>query len=1294
MAPDGVPIPNQAASGGESERPTAAGSGSGGPADQANPSAQDNSGAGNSSSTTQNPRLRKRTKTGCLTCRKRRIKCGEERPICNNCVKSRRTCEGYNPRIVFRPPMSDWPMDAGPTSTIPYHTAMMPGARPPYNAPHSAMQQPMTPLTPLRPRPTEYDYGAYNQAQQPRPQEPLSAGPFHGGAANRGDQQYAQQYSQHQVPHTPAGQPGYPQQVATPYAPQYPGQEQYFRPEQQHGMLHGQQQHQQPRHQHQNPTQQPQQVPQQQYTPITPGFAAQAFDQGAQSSSQAPQSRHPTASQPIPPSAQHQYPQQAQEPFQYGSSNVASQQHSGSSASEWATDPKTMAENLQAQYTRVDIPHQPIMDEKPPIYSAVDEKPTFQPLPENQGFLLTQSFFPGNVSPTQDLHDAAVEGVDDDYYDVLDEEMEDQEPLFPQARDGRKDISMMLAVHREHGSDTTIRRFDQFIQEGMLDHYRAEFHANPLKNPKTARVFIHFIHATGPSLSIYDRRSRNPGALFSEGPVPPSLQSLWSYTLPLKALHNQGLLHAMLALASLHIARLQGAADTPSFQHYAFALKRIHAAVGGTRKRRHNVTTLAASLLLGFYEVMTGDHMSWSRHLAGAKQLLVEIDYVGMTKRFRQTQALGADRQAKEQQGALMTQRGPMPPPPKLPGDDRVNEGLVSEIIGREVDYDRRGHVEESGHRSSFSGGYGGNPGEEPLDTQEFEIYQDLFWWYCRHDAFQSIVSGNRLLMSYDRWSDCPPRGPIGKPDAVYATNDYLLLLIGRVAEFSARDRRRKLRVMKANGGSWRPWPGFPHAPPAGFPQGQQSSGPPRGPGAPVAGPSPSDPPPGFGQFGPGGPPFGQQSPYGQPSAGTGMGMGMGGPPPGQMPFGGGTSPHSPFGPQMGGAMPPQGYGPQGGGQSSPQTPGGMPFGQGMGQGHGMPPQMGQQHVQGGIQMPPQGGLGGFGGPLGGPPSMAGPPGMGGPPAMGVPPGMGGAPGMGGPPKPPQMPDFLGMAPTGSRVRMPSSYGPSDGGQSPLDSPSEPDSDLTAQTEAAEREWLELKQVLNNFASYLGSAYQPLPADIVQRIQSPFGDALQYRGYDIGVIWAMYHTTQIIHARSHPAMPAAAMMAAGIAARWTAPNATEIGRISAGIVPTPAGTPLSPSLGAALNETTMALFFAGVQLVDQAQRAWTVHRLRDIGKRTGWATAALIAHGCENAWERAGQAGRGPPYTRIRDEKSTDDRLAGKIDDAAHGWKPPQDPSDRRFVHIYPGTRVHWAMGLLSLEEDMKKMAEQDKGDD
>lgn len=48
---------------------------------------------------------RKRVKSGCLTCRRRRIKCGEERPSCDNCAKSKRNCEGYTPSIILKDPL-------------------------------------------------------------------------------------------------------------------------------------------------------------------------------------------------------------------------------------------------------------------------------------------------------------------------------------------------------------------------------------------------------------------------------------------------------------------------------------------------------------------------------------------------------------------------------------------------------------------------------------------------------------------------------------------------------------------------------------------------------------------------------------------------------------------------------------------------------------------------------------------------------------------------------------------------------------------------------------------------------------------------------------------------------------------------------------------------------------------------------------------------------------------------------------------------------------------------------------
>lgn len=73
---------------------------------------------------------RKRTKTGCLSefsqpacsaitanglsaCRRRRIKCGEERPTCKNCVKSKRNCEGYTPRVIFKDPLGAYRPSGG-----------------------------------------------------------------------------------------------------------------------------------------------------------------------------------------------------------------------------------------------------------------------------------------------------------------------------------------------------------------------------------------------------------------------------------------------------------------------------------------------------------------------------------------------------------------------------------------------------------------------------------------------------------------------------------------------------------------------------------------------------------------------------------------------------------------------------------------------------------------------------------------------------------------------------------------------------------------------------------------------------------------------------------------------------------------------------------------------------------------------------------------------------------------------------------------------------------------------------
>ena len=115
--------------------------------------AGDVSPTGNGSGSTVTTKMRKRTKTGCLTCRKRRIKCGEERPTCANCIKSKRQCEGYNQRVVFKPPIGDWPNHPGVVSTIQYHTSMLPGARNTQHRQSTGQAREHAPA-PLQPRPS------------------------------------------------------------------------------------------------------------------------------------------------------------------------------------------------------------------------------------------------------------------------------------------------------------------------------------------------------------------------------------------------------------------------------------------------------------------------------------------------------------------------------------------------------------------------------------------------------------------------------------------------------------------------------------------------------------------------------------------------------------------------------------------------------------------------------------------------------------------------------------------------------------------------------------------------------------------------------------------------------------------------------------------------------------------------------------------------------------------------------------------------------------------------------------
>lgn len=329
-----------------------------------------------------------------------------------------------------------------------------------------------------------------------------------------------------------------------------------------------------------------------------------------------------------------------------------------------------------------------------------------------------------------------VEDEAEDYFDVeSDEEIVDQTQT-----EGFNQLSLIMASANQ--DDGSLRSFTTHLNEpNILATYYPTLGSSPLNNPKTARIFAHFIHSTGPSLSIFERHPTDSSIDLGSS-VPPVQQGLWTYTLPLKALEHPALLQAILAVSSLHIAYLQGVSNTVSLKHYHYALKRIGRAVG-LPLRRKQMGTLAATELLAYYEVISADHSKWNSHVAGTAHLIKEIDFAGTTRDLR------AYRRTIHEQRRLMGWSNPMYYPvfgtdgteddPFAEKEGSVNEELIGSLLGRAVNYDEFGLVDADrtrSPRSHFS----------PRDIEDFRIQCDLYWWFTKQDVFHSLVSGEKLL--------------------------------------------------------------------------------------------------------------------------------------------------------------------------------------------------------------------------------------------------------------------------------------------------------------------------------------------------------------------------------------------------------------------------------------------------------------------------------------------------------------------------------------------------------------------
>jgi len=199
----------------------------------------------------------------------------------------------------------------------------------------------------------------------------------------------------------------------------------------------------------------------------------------------------------------------------------------------------------------------------------------------------------------------------------------------------------------------------------------------------------------------------------------------------------------MCALASLHIAKLQNKPITPSLKHYAYSLRRVAKSLSQP-SRRGQPATLAAAMLLAFYEVWCADHQKWTNHLLGARMLVREIDFAGTTKyiksmkqRQQREEEHERSKQIQRYGQAAVHDNGFDP----LHAADDVNENIIAILMGKQPRYDQYGkvideNVQDTGENKSYT----------RRDLEIYETQRDIFWWYCKQDVYQSILGGGKLL--------------------------------------------------------------------------------------------------------------------------------------------------------------------------------------------------------------------------------------------------------------------------------------------------------------------------------------------------------------------------------------------------------------------------------------------------------------------------------------------------------------------------------------------------------------------
>lgn len=279
-------------------------------------------------------------------------------------------------------------------------------------------------------------------------------------------------------------------------------------------------------------------------------------------------------------------------------------------------------------------------------------------------------------------------------------------------------------------------------------------------------------------------------------------------------------------------------------------------------------------------------------------------------------------------------------------------------------------------------------------------------------------------------------------------------------------------------------------------------------------------------------------------------------------------------------------------------------------------------------------------------------------------------------------PPFFGMAPMPTKVTAPEAY-EKNATTPPYESSETSDEhdDLLTKTQEALAEWENIYTALEELGSHLGPSFQPLPDDLLPDIHSPYGKPKIYPSFDIAVIWALYFSAYIYLIRSHPSMPPFSLVASNVAAPYTEKYAMLVGQIAAGMMPQRLEYPLHPGRGATLCEVMVPCFVAGVQFMRNDQRVWLVEKAKRLEELTGWGSVGMVGEGCETAWERMAELGKGPPYRRF------ETTVLGQQDVTRFPRLIPSPTElgvseEQQRANLNEAKRFYYAVGVLGRDRD------------